>query len=102
MKLENQLQDEKGYLLIENLITLSVILTILVILYPLIVQWLVIREEAKQSIENSRVLYESSVLWPTEIQEREGYTIESTDYSIFVKYHDVRVGVDIYAMQFSE
>lgn len=102
MKLENQLQDEKGYLLIENLVTLSVILTILVILYPLIVQWLVIREEAKQSVENSRVLYESSVLWPAELQEREGYTIESTDHSIFVKYDDVRVGVDIYAVQFSE
>lgn len=102
MKLENQLQDEKGYLLIENLVTLSVILTILVILYPLIVQWLIIREEAKQSVENSRVLYESSVLWPAELQEREGYTIESTDHSIFVKYDDVRVGVDIYAVQFSE
>ncbi len=102
MKLENQLQDEKGYLLIENLVTLSVILTILVILYPLIVQWLVIREEAKQSVENSRVLYESSVLWPAELQEREGYTIESTDHSIFVKYDDVRVGVDIYAVHFSE
>ena len=100
MKLRKLIDRENGYLLLENLITLMVIMSLLVILYPLITNWIIIRKEAKHEVEMSRVLYEMSTNWPTYSETDYPFTIKTSDRTISVHYLDLKVGVEIYEANF--
>lgn len=102
LKLRRLRHNEEGYLLLENLVTLMVILSVLVITYPMIVDWLVIREQRKADVELSRVLYESSVNWPDSRKTDRDYKIQAGEYSLIVEQNRQSMGVEIHAIHFSE
>jgi len=94
--------NEEGYLLLESLVTLSVILAILLILYPLLVDWLVLRDNEKQVVEQTRVLYESSMTWSQASDEEniENYRVTSTPTSLKVSHNNRNYEVEIYEVNF--
>lgn len=102
MKLRGLRHNEEGYLLLENLVTLMVILSVLVITYPIIVDWLVVREQRKADVELSRVLYESSVNWPDSRKTDRDYKIKSGGHSLMVEQNQQSMGVEIHAIHLSE
>lgn len=102
LKLQGLRRNEDGYLLLENLVTLMVILTILVITYPLIVDWLIIREQAQQDVELSRVLYESSVNWPATGKDERGYKIGTSNNLLVVEHNHRSMEVEIHAVKFTK
>ena len=102
MKLQGLRRNEDGYLLLENLVTLLVILAILVLTYPLIVDWLIMREDAQQDVELSRVLYESSVNWPAKIKAERGSKIRTSSNLLVVEHNHRNMEVEIHGIKFSE
>ena len=102
LKLRKLSDSENGYLLLENLITLIVIMTLLVILYPLITNWIIIRKEAKHELEMSRVLYEISTNWPIYLETDYPFTIKNSDSAISIHYLDLKVGVEIYGSNYQQ
>jgi len=94
--------NEKGYLLLESLITLSVILAILLLLYPLLVDWLVLRDNEKQIVEQTRVLYESSMTWSQAPYEEniENYSVTKTPTALTVSHNNRNFEVEIYEVNF--
>ena len=102
MKLQELRRNEAGYLLLENLVTLMVILSIIVITYPLIVDWLITREHAQQDVELSRVLYESSVNWPDKSKDERGYKIKTSNHSLVVEHNQRSMEVEIHAVKFTK
>ena len=102
LKLRKLSDSENGYLLLENLITLIVIMTLLVILYPLITNWIIIRKEAKHELEMSRVLYETSTNWPIYLETDYPFTIKNSDSAISIHYLDLKVGVEIYEANYQQ
>lgn len=54
-------KDEAGYLLLESLITLMIVMVIIFSLMPLLTDWLVRHSQAKIAVEESRQLYEASM-----------------------------------------
>lgn len=102
MKLQGLRRNEDGYLLLENLVTLLVILAILVLTYPLIVDWLIMREDAQQDVELSRVLYESSVNWPANGKDERGYKIRTSSNLLVVEHNHRNMEVEIHGIKFSE
>lgn len=100
MKLKKSPADEGGYLLIENLLTLSIITILLVTVYPLIADWFVLRNTARNQVEQARILYEVSMDW------QEG-NISTSDYHVSIsKNHiqlysdEIKMEVKIYEYQF--
>lgn len=94
--------SEEGFLLLENLVTLSIIVTILIVLYPLLVDWLVLRENEIEKVEQARTLYETSMNWPEMKQEHlnKSYNIQSTSNSLTITGNKQKMGVSIYEVHF--
>lgn len=59
---EKYRSGEAGYLLLESLITLMVLMTVIILLHPLAVEWLSYRHDKKNLVEQNRLLYENSTL----------------------------------------
>lgn len=62
MKYKKLNPKEEGYLLMESLLTIIILMTIIMVLCPLIISWLSQHQEAKVLVEESRQLYESSLI----------------------------------------
>lgn len=77
-------------------------MTLLVILYPLITNWIIIRKEAKHELEMSRVLYETSTNWLTYLETDYPFTIKTSDRAISIYYLDLKVGVEIYEANYQQ
>lgn len=94
--------NEKGYLLLESLVTLSIIVTILLLLYPLIVDWLLLREQEKEKVEHTRLLYETSMQWPETHSKNEGqiYSVHATATNLTITKNNREFGVKIYEVEF--
>lgn len=94
--------NEKGYLLLENLVTLSMLLAILLLLYPMVADWLVQRDYEKQKVEQARLLYESSMTWSPAFHEKQvgSYLITNTPTSVSVTHHNRNFEVEIYEVNF--
>jgi len=94
--------NEKGYLLLESLVTLSVILALLLIIYPLLVDWLVLRDNEKQTVEQTRVLYETSMTWSQApyTENIENYRVTGTPTSLTVSHNNRNFEVEIYEVNF--
>jgi len=98
-------ESEKGFLLLESLITLGMIASISLILYPIIVRWMIIRQEAKDEIELNRVFYEASIDWNTNHsveKEDQVYTIQSNENKLSVKKEKQSIEVYLYDYEFEE
>lgn len=102
MELRRIKANEEGFLLFESLVTLSIIVTILIVLYPLLVDWLVLRETEIKTVEQARTLYELSMEWPEYNQEyiSKSYKIQSTTNSLMVTGNNQKIGVNIYEVHF--
>ncbi len=101
MTLKKKLINESGYLLIESVVALSVLATLILVLFPLVVDWLVLVENEKEQVELSRALYESSVAWP-ETSTNKGYTANKTNRSLTLFDKNRTVDVHIYEVDFKE
>lgn len=54
-------KKDDGFLLIDNLASLTILLVIIAILIPLMIDWLGFYTEAKEKVEENRQLYEQSM-----------------------------------------
>ena len=92
--------NDKGYLLLESSIALTIIATILLVLYPLIVDWLILRDHVKENVEDTRVLYEHSMQWPQIQKTDNNYLVKTNDTSLTVIKNNQSIGVEIYEVEF--
>lgn len=99
--LKRILKNEKGYLLIESLMGLSIVSVLILVLYPILVNWLLLVETEKEQVEMTRVLYESSFNWPNK-SEITRYTIRQDKQSLILLDQKNKVGVYIYETQFEK
>lgn len=99
MILKNKLANEKGFLLIESLVGLSILSLLILVLYPLIVDWLLLVETEKEKVEISRVLYEASFSWSDATTDKT-YRIQQNNQSLTVSDPKNKVGVSIYETHF--
>lgn len=102
MKLHHQLSKENGYLLLESLVNLIVISGILIIIYPVIINWQVIQKTESDKVELSRVLYEQSIEWPKGSFDVRGYNVRKTDTQLTVSSKKQHIGIEIYEVFFEE
>lgn len=75
------------------------IASILLLLYPLIVDWLVLRAHEKEHVEDMRMLYEHSMQWPRVQNTEAPYSIETTDTSLTIVKNKQTMGVEIYEVE---
>lgn len=94
---------EQGFLLLESLITLGMIAAIILLIYPIIVNWMSIRQEAKNQVELSRVFYEYSADWNAThpINKNDNsYNIQAKENLLRVKEDKKTIEVIIYEYEF--
>lgn len=94
------LANDEGYLLLESFVTLSIATVLLIILYPLLVDWYIARESAKSEVEHARVLYEVSMDSEMMTGLYPNYEIEMNSNTIRVNHQGRRMDVEIYDFQF--
>lgn len=87
MKYKNLARKEAGYLLVESLFTLIILMAVILLVYPLAVSWLATYREAKLLVEENRVLYEESFTLNDE------YSKHKVDekYSVDIKKNQIRI-----------
>lgn len=94
MRYRNLVKEEEGYLLLESLLTLTILMVVLVFMSPLTVNWLSKHREAKCLVEESRELYEHSIILNNhrpKRQESEKYTVEMDKNRLRIKETGVEV-----------
>lgn len=94
---------EQGFLLLESLITLGMITSLVLLMYPLIVNWMSIRQDAKNKVELNRIFYEYSMDWePTQTFNKNDnrYTVQSKENSLKIKEGSQSIEVTIYEYEF--
>lgn len=100
MKLYQHLSKENGYLLLESLVSLVVISGMLIIISPIIIDWLILQEVKADEVEVARVLYEESVDWPKPSIVKNDYEIIKTTEQLAVSSQNQSIGIEIYETQF--
>lgn len=80
MKLKDQ-TDEQGFVLLESLISLTILVGILMVTLPFVVDLLEFRYREKEKLELSRVAYDYSFIWDGDTSEQTWRSGEKT-YSI--------------------
>lgn len=68
---------EEGYLLLESLLTLTILMTIILMMCPLVVDWITNQQEAKKLVEESRIQYESSITLKNSQSNQLEYSIKN-------------------------
>lgn len=96
--------NEAGFLLLESLMTLGMIASILLLIYPTIVNWMAIRQEAKNNVELNRVFYEQSMDWEasTSFNQSNDYSVQSNENLLRVTNQDQKIEVIIYEYEFKK
>lgn len=103
--LKYEKKSEQGFLLLESLVTLGMIASISLLIYPMIARWILIRKEAKDEIELNRIFYEASMEWNTtqSLDENyKGYVIQSNKNKLSIKKENQKVEVYLYDYEFEE
>lgn len=59
-------KKEEGFVLMESLVSLSILALFIGIVLPFFIELFYLREQAKMDVEGSRFLYESAVFWDPE------------------------------------
>lgn len=101
MILKRNLKSEKGYLLIESLVGLSILSILILVLYPIVVDWILLVEAEKEKVEISRAFYEASYDWP-KAPKNKGYTIKHNKQSLILSDQKNKVDVHIYETHFEK
>lgn len=99
LTLKKNLINEKGYLLIESLVGLSILSVLILFLFPILVDWLLLVEAEKEQVEMSRALYELSFEWPNASTDK-SYTIKQNKHSFILSDQKNKVDVYIYETHF--
>lgn len=98
------MNKESGYLLLESLITLLLVVILIFTLYPLLADWLALRQNEKDRVEQNRILYEYSYIWEGRNEgdsTREGtYEVYFDDSTLKVTGEKEEVGVTFYEAEF--
>lgn len=98
--------SEDGYLLLETLTTLGVITSIIFIIFPIVVNWMMIRNDSKNEVELHRVFYEQSFEWDAKTPKNEIYNnafqIQSDRNTLRVSTNNQAIEVKIYEYEFQE
>ncbi len=102
MKLDNKLKQEEGYLLLESIVTLTILATILMFIYPLITDWFILQERKSTEVELARAVYEKSYEWPEYIEGDKYYYWTVDESKIFASDQDQQIGIEIYEINFEE
>lgn len=84
---------EEGYLLAESLLTLTVLMTIILMIFPLVVDWIGNHREAKNAVEESRVIYEDSMTLKNNQSNHLNYSIEKDKNYIRIKQAETEVEI---------
>lgn len=103
--LKYEKETEQGFLLLESLVTLGMIASISLMLYPMIARWMILRQEAKDEVELNRVFYETSIDWKsTQSMERKhkGYTIKSKENKLSVEKGNQKIEVYLNGYEFEK
>ena len=103
--LKYEKKSEQGFLLLESLVTIGMIASISLLIYPMIARWMLIRKEAKDEIELNRIFYEASMEWNTtqSLDENyKGYIIQSNKNKLSIKKENQKVEVYLYDYEFEE
>lgn len=87
MRSKKSKPKEEGYLLLESLLTIMIVMVILTTLCPLIINWLSQYQENKNLVEQNRLLYEHSIFLNTEPPKWS----EDTDYTIGIDKHLMKI-----------
>lgn len=93
--------SEDGFLLIESLATLTIVMTVILMLNPLVIDWLSSRHRAKELVEENRLVYESSM----EINKNKLEKLSNENFSIIIDENKIKLketgtGVFIYESHF--
>lgn len=103
---EKDNNNEDGYLLLESLTTLGVIVAVILVILPIILNWMVLRNDAKNEVEISRVFYEYSFDWDTKDSKNESYNnqfqIQSDDETLRVSTKEEVIEVKIHGYEFKK
>lgn len=94
MKYKNLIRKEDGYLLLDSLLTLTILMAVITLLSPLTVDWLARHREAKGLVEVSRQLYEGSIMLNSHQPKQQGaeeYTVEIDRNCIRIKETGIEV-----------
>lgn len=86
--------NEAGFLLLDSLATLSIVMIIILSLNPLITDWLSQRQKAKDLVEETRLIYEESM----EINSKQINHFQIEDSQLTLK--EKGLGVKIYDRKF--
>lgn len=80
--------NDSGYLLLESLVALSVLSLLILVLYPIVADWLMLVEAEKAQVELYRALYETAQEWPNPTIDS-GYEVKRSSFfnSIRSKKH---------------
>lgn len=79
--------NEEGYLLLESLLTLVILMAVVTILCPLAVNWLSKHQAAKSFVEENRKLYESSAMLNTNDIKQQG----AGEYKLLIEKHRLQI-----------
>lgn len=88
---------EEGYLLLESLLTLTILMTIILMMCPLVVDWITNQQEAKKLVEESRIQYESSMTLKNSQSNQLEYSIKNKKQ---IEIKEVGTEVSIYEIIF--
>lgn len=101
MIFEKYRKNEAGFLLLDSLVTLTIIMVVILLLNPLMTDWLVDYSEAKELVEQNRRLYENTME-----QNNQLFTEQLLEQSVVpamkqpLKTKEEGVGITIYEIQF--
>lgn len=91
MKLKDRkLLQESGFALLESLVSLTILTVILMISIPFTVELLSFRDQQKEGVELSRVLFDAAREWSGTPKESRWETVEET-YTIQLKEEGIAV-----------
>lgn len=96
MKYEKSKSQEEGFFLLESLVTLSILMLIILSVSPLIMDWLTLHQEAKESLEDSRLIYERSMELKNSIRTslNQENQMMMSDHSIEIRGNKRGVSID--------
>lgn len=87
MRYKKSVLKEEGFLLLESLLTLMILMTVITVLCPLIINWLSKHQGAKSFVEETRQLYESSVL----LNNKDLEHLEEQEFSFQIDKHCIQI-----------
>jgi len=103
---KNKFTDMDGFVLLESLVSLSLITSVLLLMFNSVVHISTFREREKASVEMYRMLYDTSIVWEknnrqaSEMYRKWSYQVNTTDTSIKINNNEHGLEVDLELVSF--